>query len=324
MIDIAPEQIKKKYENLPEVLKNALFSASNADKIWQISNNFKINDANQIAAIGKLAGWVIMGLIKIEESAKTIQGDLNLDADIASLIAKELESKIFAPLKGEINKLTASSLNSLSEEIRYRVTGDILKSNQSTSPLIQINRVEITPPPTPPPAPEKPKVALTPQPAIPQQSNAQTQNAPVMIYKKEEPKPLAASIKTQIRGEMTADTKPEIKQTPARVEIGPEAETLTSGTKKEPFGAAQDKPFIARTPQPEFPKVVHYTDFKTPINGQGQVAAPITPVAVKPETAAPQTEEVVDLSSFKPEKKTAPINQPAGAPKIQGNTLDLR
>ena len=84
------------------------------------------------------------------------------------------------------------------------------------------------------------------------------------------------------------------------------------------------EPIMARTPQPEFPKIVHYGDFKTPINSQGQTTATITPTTAKPETAAPQTEEVVDLSSFKPEKKTAPVNQPAGIPKTNGNTLDLR
>lgn len=311
MTDITSEQIRKRREMLPEILKNALFSADNADKIWQIGKNFNINDADKIAVIGKLTGWVIMGFIKIEDYAKTIQENLNLDFNTASLIAKELESKIFSPIKTELSKLTIYRLNSLNEELRYRVASTTIKSPRSVTIPPQINRVEITPAPASIP-PQKPAVPPPPisQSAIPQPTTAnQPKTAPVMLYQKQEPKPLAASIKTQIRGEMTADTKSESKQVAARVEIGPEAETLTGGEKKEPV--------VAKTPQPEFTRMVHYSDFKTPVDNQGQTAIPTVPTLTATQKTAEKTnEEVVDLNTFKP---------PTGSqPKVEGNTLNLR
>lgn len=227
-----------------------------------------------------------------------------LPQNFVSELSKELDKPV-EELKPIIEEIKKNILLPIDADL-FRWGVDIRQISASTAGnWTQTNRVEITPPP---PAPEKPKVAplSTPQSTIPQQTNTQAQHsfgaaqdkAPFMLYQKQEQKPIAESIKSRIVGEIEMNTagKPGNVSVPARIEIGPE---------------------------PEFPKVVHYSDFKTPVDNKGQVAVPATPpIAPKIENAP--TEEVVDLSSFKPTEKSAPTNGPANAPKVQGNTLDLR
>lgn len=320
MVNVSSEQIKNRFEELPEILKNALFSVINADYIWQISLNYKITEPEKISKIRRIVSLVILGFLKIDGVAKEIQENLDLNQELAIEIAKELEFKIFSPIKNDINQLNNKAFNNMSDEVRYQIkftnssmplqqTSEKILSGQNPAPNTTIkaqippfNRVEIiTPPPSAIPAkttPPQQNVQNIPQPqSQPRPAANQTSNAPVMLYQKQEQKPVAESIKSRIVGEIEINVgmKPEASSVPARIEIGP-----------------------------EFPKVVHYNDFKTPINAQGQKIAPTTPAIAKLETISPPNEEVVDLSSFKPERKTEPPGQLANTPKTQGNTLDLR
>lgn len=287
------QNLQELLKNVPDGIRDWLGSEKTTYSIIAINKKFGIG-REKIQIIPTLILRLEVRNLQPQNFAAELSKEFNRPLEELKPIIEEIKKNILLPIDAELFKWG----------VDIRQISAAPATGWAQGP--KINRVEITPIA---PASQKPASAPAPQPAIsqpsaPQPSNAPVQTAPVMLYKKEEPKPLAASIKPQTRGEMTADTKPEVKQVAARVEIGPEAETLTGGEKKEPV--------IARTPQPEFPKVVHYTDFKTPVDNKGQTAAP--PKSPEVQTSGPAqkpAEEVVDLNTF---------NQP----KIEGNTLDLR
>ncbi|MDP2926890.1 MAG: hypothetical protein Q8N65_02010, partial [bacterium] len=104
MADYTKEQLWKLYEKLPSDLKEAIFSADNAEHIFDICgrNGLAAEVNSQLA---KLAGDVLMGLLLPEDFQKTIEGELKLEKAVAKKVSQEVNRLIFFPVKESLNVL---------------------------------------------------------------------------------------------------------------------------------------------------------------------------------------------------------------------------
>ena len=105
MLKISKQQALNRWDILPDNLKEALFSESNADILWLICEAQHIPE-QKIYTIATIAGDVILGFLHSEDLAKEIRTTLNLNPEIANSIANEIDRKIFVPIRSaEITRL---------------------------------------------------------------------------------------------------------------------------------------------------------------------------------------------------------------------------
>jgi hypothetical protein len=149
--------------------------------------------------------------------------------------------------------------------------------------------------------------------------------APFMLHKEETLKPILESKPLEVKE--TAGKTEEKKPVAARVEM--------LNLKKE------DKQAPPTTKEAPTERVVHYSQFRTPINPFGKTISSQT-ATIKPQTAAEiedkkienaphrqevsltqAPEEVVDLSTFKRASNTA-VDSKTDKVEVNGNTVDLR
>ncbi|PIY59551.1 hypothetical protein COY96_01175, partial [Candidatus Wolfebacteria bacterium CG_4_10_14_0_8_um_filter_37_11] len=94
MPNITKQQALNRWDKLPMVLREAIFSERNADILWGVCETQHLSE-DKIYRIATLAGDTIMGFIHPEDLAKEIKETTNIHSDIADLIVKEIDRKIF-------------------------------------------------------------------------------------------------------------------------------------------------------------------------------------------------------------------------------------
>ncbi|MBM3257790.1 MAG: hypothetical protein FJZ05_01045 [Candidatus Nealsonbacteria bacterium] len=96
------EELWKLYEKLPEELKNAVFSAENADHIWNICERYEIEEIPKVA---KLVSNVLLGIAVPEDFQKELMEELKLDDETARQVTKEINRFIFYPVRPVLEQL---------------------------------------------------------------------------------------------------------------------------------------------------------------------------------------------------------------------------
>ncbi len=92
------------YKQLPEELKDALFSDKNNELISHICAQAGLNE-EQVSVVAKYTGRVIMGLLPLEELPITIELELNISQDLASQINRQIYTSVFKHLRVSLNKI---------------------------------------------------------------------------------------------------------------------------------------------------------------------------------------------------------------------------
>jgi|GEM_PF-1775518 len=103
MTTVTQEQYDKRWDTLPDILREALTSPTNGDFVWATAENEHIPD-EKISLIARTAALVLSGFIHAEDFPQEIKDVLGIDLKIAQSIADPIYKRIFAPLKGEIDK----------------------------------------------------------------------------------------------------------------------------------------------------------------------------------------------------------------------------
>ncbi|MBI4359375.1 MAG: hypothetical protein HY577_02240 [Candidatus Nealsonbacteria bacterium] len=104
MADYTKEQLWKLYEKLPSDLKEAIFSADNADHIADICRRNSLpTELN--SSLAKIAGDVLMGLLLPGDFQGTIEKELKLEKSLAKKVGQEVNRLIFFPVKDSLNLL---------------------------------------------------------------------------------------------------------------------------------------------------------------------------------------------------------------------------
>lgn len=102
-IDIQ-EELLKRYEALPQDLKDTMMSVETAEIIFEIGKKFGLN----IEKTGKLAeeiGFVILGVIPSKDFVGNLKEILELDSEKALGIASEANHRIFLKIRDTLKEL---------------------------------------------------------------------------------------------------------------------------------------------------------------------------------------------------------------------------
>ncbi len=105
-IVITQQQFDSRWDTLAEVLREALVSKANSDIIRKTAEAEHLPE-EKASIISGLTGSVLMGFLHPEDLAEEIQDYLKINANIASAIANAINTRIFSPLRNELEKVYA-------------------------------------------------------------------------------------------------------------------------------------------------------------------------------------------------------------------------
>jgi len=105
MPEYPPEQLQELYKNLPKDLQEALFSEQSALNLQEICRKNSITDDNVILYISKKIGYVLLGLLPLEEIAMVLEKELKIDNNKVQEINREITRFIFYPVKKSLEAL---------------------------------------------------------------------------------------------------------------------------------------------------------------------------------------------------------------------------
>lgn len=285
MIFLSEQQLLKRYNSLSRNLRDILDSSDIGNIVSRICEQQHLS-LEKAEIVGQIAAEIILGLLHAEDLSKEIQLNISLDKRVADAIADEVSKKVFSPIKEDLAKnyfpleeefypsspevvaLIQESrklMNEIEQEIAKKGENIIdLKTFQKqeevkeTEKPIETEKLEAPQPPTfiPPKS-----IEVQPQ-YIAGEAEAEPVG-PVIIHKEIETKPILGKqrslgglfgfLKTQKEAEKIQEQKPIT----AEVEIPMVDKTMTMTMTMTPPPAP---------PKVEPPKIVHYSELKTPIS----------------------------------------------------------
>ena len=103
MAQLTEQQILKRFDILPKHIKEFLTAGNNIDAVRQICT-FHHFDTERTLMVEELVGLVILGFLSLTELSQKISETLHLNRKHSDDIAMEINRKIFAPIRDEIEK----------------------------------------------------------------------------------------------------------------------------------------------------------------------------------------------------------------------------
>ena len=317
MLKISQKQVLERRDTLPQNLREALSSEQNTDILWRVCEGQHLSE-DKIRKVAVIAGDVILGFIHIEDLAKEIKVELNIAPEIANAITSEVNRKIFAPIRADLEKVYAPPIaepRGLEADLRWQEAPVPPEHIIDLKPKAEeVMAVPLSPPPPAPPITQLPITELP-----------ETEEGPVIIHKEAEVSTLAPERKSLggLLGFLTRKKKEEIEPAVAQVKLG--GEILPSAA-----------PTIAKT-EPVKPRIVHYTELRKPVSPFGEKAdlrgldadqrgQQIPVPEVEPEVKAPAvpeikpTEEQPPTPESKLASKPTPIVSEPAKPVIEPAT----
>ena len=97
------QQVLDRYDRLPEVVKDALFSEATSNKMMEIGkeNGLMID---QVGTLAQETGYVMVGLVSPQEYPSRLSSTLGIDAGKASTIATSVNEQVFKPIREHLLK----------------------------------------------------------------------------------------------------------------------------------------------------------------------------------------------------------------------------
>ncbi len=163
MVNVTQAQAQKRFQVLPEAIQDAMFSVKSADIISSVCSQNHLSD-EKTAKVSESAGWVLLGFIHPEDLAGEIRDSAGIDIKIATPIADQISTKIFQPLREEIEQIYSPSTEGdegLAEKLRP-VSLEEIASAAEAAPAPAPVMASPVPPAN---APEPAKTASVPAPA---------------------------------------------------------------------------------------------------------------------------------------------------------------
>ncbi|MEK7520435.1 MAG: hypothetical protein AAB581_04320 [Patescibacteria group bacterium] len=175
MQDISQEQADKRFQALPDALKDAIFSEKTSDAILK-SCALRDIPPTKTYVTGRLTGRVLLGYLRPELFAQEVQKETGVDMEKARLVAHDIDTEVFANVRLELKKLYPPTIQTptmqspgfapspapLPAKPRYviPIPEKFLKKEWGAVAL------PATPPAMPQPAPIQPPPQHTPQPTV--------------------------------------------------------------------------------------------------------------------------------------------------------------
>jgi len=322
MIQVTKDKALQRYDLLTENLKAALFSSSNAEIVRKVGESQHLTE-DKIVVIGKIIGYVILGFIHSEDLAQEIKDALNLNSEIANSIAQEIDRKIFALIRADLEKVyqpPTEEILDLRAKVEPPTEVEMPKAEEPKvvpveekiqSKPEEIQSKEVQPPEV------KPQFGEVEPPKI-----GVGEAEPLIIHKEAEFKPLAETKKSLggLFGFLRKGKKEEEKISPvkAQVEIGIdtklheiEHEITRKITRKEPS-------------EPPKVRVVHYTEFPMPVSPFGKTKEESEKEKELVEADKRRTTRIIEAEErAKVEEISPPENLPIeAAPEVQPKEVE--
>lgn len=300
--EFTEEILRRRHDSLPETLLSASDSPTNLSVVEEVARNHNVVDEEKILIMQQLVGLVIMGFVHSYDISREINDALALNnPKLAASVADELNAKIFAPIKTELERNYRPVRE---EKLFVPVGGEIQKPKEGAAPSppggitfkepISAFGKEFTASPPPPTPPSVSPVAGEGETPLKKEGASM----PFMLHKETEPPPIQTPKKEAgvpfVRQEESLLSKIKFEEPPlkpARVELGgkiPPPPQEEPGQKAEAertvhYGALKtplEKPFsMAPAPgAPPFPKKTMPSPPRPPINqAQQQKSPPLPP-----------------------------------------------
>ena len=98
------DQIWELYEQLPEELKDAIFSEKTSDEIYMACDKNNV-EKEKIPAIAKITGNVMLGILPLEEFRMDLEREIGLQPDTAKKVFAQIHRFVFFPVRNELEQL---------------------------------------------------------------------------------------------------------------------------------------------------------------------------------------------------------------------------
>ncbi len=97
------EQLREKFNTLPEALQEAIFSVETADEMMKIEkkNGLTIEQTGKLASI---TGLVMLGLLAMKDYVAEIEKELGVEREKASAVADDVNLAIFIKIRDLIQQ----------------------------------------------------------------------------------------------------------------------------------------------------------------------------------------------------------------------------
>lgn len=131
-------QFWKLYQELPQEIKDMLFSEDTTDAIYNICKNNDIE--NDLERISDFAGQVLFGIAPAENTAEAL-GQMGIKKTIIPKIAHELNRFVFYPVKSALEQMKIqSSTPTIGLEIKEASDVQSEKVSVEKPPTTKTNR----------------------------------------------------------------------------------------------------------------------------------------------------------------------------------------
>src|SRR3989344_8044390 len=205
MLQITKQQANQRWDVMPVNLREVLCSPEQGKIILDIGKDNHLSN-EKIGKIAGLAGYALMGFIHSEDLAQEIKNTLGINPEIAASISRQIDRKIFALIKSDIDKVYAPAGALTEEKSVAEESVPPMEISEEHTVDLRAQKVEVKPPESAP-LPEV-KIAAT-----------EDKDKPFILHTQEEMKP-TLGIKKSLVGLFG----------------------FSGGKEEKPFGAAQYKP----------------------------------------------------------------------------------
>ena len=272
---------------VPQNLRDLMASLEVGDMLWLIGEVHHLTE-ERIQKIAGVLGYVVLGLVHVEDLAKEIVAETNVDRRLADELAREIQVKILAPVIPEIQKLYHYGSTSLA-------TSGSVGSPQAAAGEPEMMRPAFAPP--------QQEVGST-------KYEEREEDRPFMIHEEQSPpaggerarprdEELMRPSFYKERGAGSGKQETGFEREAARLEIGPSMDS----TRSTSSGRASPEPQVGKTEEPQI-RVVHYTGPQTPVDPFGNQTSDISNQTLEandqktkpPEDVHP--ENIVDLKDL--------------------------
>ena len=336
----------ERYERLPQVLKEALFSADIAEKMFALGKKYALT-MEKIGFMSEEAGLVVLGLTPPRAFTAVLAERLQIPADAAEKIALEISHEIFFPLREALKQTHQIDVGEgavMSEELRIKKFTPTPKFGVGAGEARQEKQAEqipqaVKPPVVPkplatPPAPASPPPPQVPKPVLPSPTILSSEVKPALTAPVP-PKPEAPRIPE------TPKTEP-VKKMPSTLravtenlekEIAPIISTIRNGGPAGFLSREETEKLVVERQAEETGIMNQELGIKsgvdapipTSLKPAGSMMPPIPPIEeikIAPPPSPPSQKNSIDLRASAPPPDPPPPPITPGNPKIP--PIDLR
>ncbi len=104
MENFTDEQILEMYKNLPEDLKEAIFSVEMTEAVKRIGGKYQLH-IDKVGALGNETGMVMLGVTHPKDFILNLSKRLEVVQETARKIAEEVNAQIFAKVRESLKKI---------------------------------------------------------------------------------------------------------------------------------------------------------------------------------------------------------------------------